>query len=193
MSEVNSTAPAVLDKPAKPSKPYPDFPLTAHPAGYWCKKIRRRHHYFGPWADPDGALTKYLEQQDALHAGHTPGSDPEALTVKDLANADLNAKQTLVDAGELSPRTWGEYKETADLLVSHFGKARLVADLGTSDFATLRKCMAKRWGPVRLGNAIQRVRSMFKDAADNDLVERPVRYGQGFARPSAAGSGGSRI
>ena len=31
-------------------------------------------HYFGPWDDPDGALEKYLEQKDDLHAGRKPGS-----------------------------------------------------------------------------------------------------------------------
>ena len=36
MSEDHPTAPAPSGKPAKPSKPSPDFPLTAHPAGYWC-------------------------------------------------------------------------------------------------------------------------------------------------------------
>src|SRR5437870_9491716 len=63
MSEPHSTVPVVADKPVKPSKPYPEFPLTAHPAGYWCKKIRGKLHYFGAWADPDGALAKYLEQE----------------------------------------------------------------------------------------------------------------------------------
>ena len=66
MSESHPTPPS---KPAKPSKPYPDYPLTAHPAGYWCKIIRGKLYYFGPWSDPDGALAKYLEQKDALHAG----------------------------------------------------------------------------------------------------------------------------
>jgi integrase len=184
MSEGNSTTPAVPDKPAKPNKPYPEFPLTAHPAGYWCKKIRGKIHYFGPWNDPDSALAKYLEQKDALHAGRAPRPDTQGLTVKELANAFLNHKQALLDAGELSPRTWGEYKGACDLLVGQLGKSRVVADLGPDDFAALRKRMAKRWGPTRLGNVIQYVRSVFKFAADNDLIGRAVRYGQGFQRPS---------
>src|SRR6058998_1977164 len=107
MSENHPTAPAAS---VKPNKPYPAFPLTAHPAGYWCKKIRGKLYYFGPWADPDGALGKYLDQEDALYAGRKPRPDTEAATVKDLANAFLNQKQTLVDAGELSPLTWADYK-----------------------------------------------------------------------------------
>src|SRR5437763_2147753 len=107
MSEVHPTAPAPTVKPAKP---YPDFPLFAHAAGVWAKKIRGKMHYFGPWADPDGALAKYLEQKDALHAGKTPRPDPDALKVKDVANAFLIAKQALVDAGELAQRSWDDYK-----------------------------------------------------------------------------------
>ncbi len=133
MSKKHSTAPGKPGKPDKPDKPYPDFPLTAHPAGYWCKKIRGKIHYFGPWADPDAALAKYLEQKDALHAGRKPREDTEGLTVKELANRFLSAKQTLLDAGELSPRTWDEYKETTDLLVKEFGKGRVVKDLGPDE------------------------------------------------------------
>src|SRR5262249_2673806 len=53
------------------------------------------------------------------------------------------------------------------------------------DFAALRNKAATRWGPVRLGNVIQRIRSVFKLGTDNGLLERPPRYGQGFKRPSA--------
>jgi integrase len=201
MSDHHPTAPAVPDKTAKPrkptttsattasklakpSKPYPEFPLTAHPAGYWCKKIRGKLHYFGPWNDPDGALQKYLDQKDALHAGRKPRADSEALTVQELANAYLNQKQTLVDAGELSALTFADYKRVAVELVKHTGKRRVVADLDADDFAALRTKMAKKWGPHRLKKSIQYVRSMFKHAYDSGLMDRPMRFGPGFQRPS---------
>src|SRR5262245_6307893 len=162
MPEPHSTAPGAAAKATKPGKPYPEYPLTAHPAGYWCKKIRGRIHYFGPWADPDGALAKYLEQKDALHAGRKPREQGEGATVKELCNRFLNAKRALVGSGELTERSWDDYKAAADLIVPHFGKGRLVADLDPEDFAAMRRKMAKRWGPVRLGNVIQRVRTIFK-------------------------------
>src|SRR5262245_42029421 len=117
-------------KRPKPNKPSEDFPLFPHDNGYWAKKIRGKLHYFGPWGDADAALTKYLEQKDPLHAGRKPRPDAGAVTVRDVANSFLNAKQALVDAGELTPRSWAEYKEATDLLVGQFGKSRLVADLG---------------------------------------------------------------
>jgi integrase len=185
MSNTDSTTPSGAGKPAKPSKPYPEFPLTAHPAGYWCKKIRGKIHYFGPWADPDAALNSYLAQKDDLHAGRKPRSDPGAVTVKDVVNAFLIAKQALVDAKELSQRTWDDYKLICDLVVSHLGKGRLVSDVGPDDFGPLRDKMAKRWGPHRLGaKLIQYTRSIFKHAFDSGMIPAPVRFGPGFKRPS---------
>jgi integrase len=181
MSETHPTAPA---GPVKPAKPYPEFPLTAHPAGYWCKKIRGKLHYFGPWADPDGALKKYLGQKDALHAGRKPRESTEGATVHELANRFLNQKQALVDVGELSPRTWRDYKEACDAIVAAFGKRRLVADIDPDDFADLRKKLAGKWGPHRLSKTIQFVRCVFKFAFEAGLVAVPVRFGPGFKRPS---------
>src|SRR5262249_23946796 len=130
MSEDHPTA------PVKPSKPSPAFPLFPHATGRWAKKIRGKMHSFGSWTDPDAALAKYLEQKDALHAGKKPRPDPEALTVKEIANAFLNHKQQLADAGELSPRTWAGYKIAADVLVAHLGKTRIVADLDPQEFTS---------------------------------------------------------
>jgi integrase len=181
MSEHHPTAPAA---PVKPTKPRPDFPLFPHATGRWAKKIRGQLHYFGKWEDPDGALNNYLDQKDDLHAGRKPRQDPEALTVKELANHFLNAKQALVDEGRLSPLTWGDYKTACVEVVAAFGKSRLVSDLRPDDFARLRARMAKKWGLERLCKTIQFVRCVFRYAFEADLIDRPVRFGPDFKRPS---------
>lgn len=182
MSETNSIA---AGKAGKPAKPTADFPLFPHATGRWAKKIKGRLVYFGPWSDPAGSLKKYEEQKDDLHAGRKPKEQVSAgVSIKDLCNKFLNAKQALVDSGELTLRSWQDYKSATDLIVAHFGKWRLLTDLDIDDFAKLRNKMAKKWGPVTLGNTIQRIRVAFKYAFDAGLSDRPIRYGPGFKRPS---------
>ena len=72
MSVRDFTTPVPAGKAAKPNKPYPEFPLFAHATGRWAKKIRGQWVYFGPWAYPDAALAKYLDNEEALHAGRKP-------------------------------------------------------------------------------------------------------------------------
>jgi integrase len=184
MSDANSTAPAVSGKPTKPGKPTPEFPLFPHAAGVWAKKIRGKLHYFGPWDDPDGALAKYLEQKDALHTGRTPRPDPEALTVKDVANAYLNAKQQAVEAGELSPRTWTDYHSIMDMMVAGLGKQKLVTALDPQDFAALKAKLAKKNGPPRMSTIVQVVRCAFKHVYETGALDRPMRFGPAFKRMS---------
>jgi integrase len=173
-------------KPAidKPKKPSPDFPLYAHRNGCWAKKIRGKTHFFGPWHNPDGALANYRQRKDDLHAGRKPRPERDRVPVKELANGFLNAKKGRVDNGELSPRTWDDYKRVCDLLVDRFGKNRLVADLRPDDFQELRKHMAATWGPHRLGTSIQMIRTVLKYACDSELIGGPVRFGSEFKRPS---------
>jgi hypothetical protein len=169
-----------------PAKPSADFPLFPHKAGYWAKKILGSLRYFGPrWGSPEEALAEYEEQKEALHAGRTLRQQAQAPTVKDVCNAFLAHKEALVQAGELTPRSWGNYRRTCELLVRQFGKARLAEDLRQEDFAALQARMAKRWGPVRMGVEIQYVRSVFRYAVESGLLARPVVFGPGFARPSA--------
>jgi hypothetical protein len=184
MSAPHPTAPADSDKPAKPGKPYPEFPLFAHAAGVWAKTIRGRMHYFGPWADPDAALKEYLEQKDALHAGKTLRPDPASLIVKDIANAFLIAKEQAVNAGELSPRTWADYRAIMDMMVHGFGKHRPVADLDPQDFAALKTKLAKKNGPARMSTIVQVIRCAFKHAYDVGSLDRPMRFGPSFKRTS---------
>ncbi|AMV27296.1 hypothetical protein VT84_23045 [Gemmata sp. SH-PL17] len=117
MSKKDSTPAPSDDKPPKPNKSYPDFPLFPHAAGVLAKKIRGKMHYFGSWDDPDGAFKKCLAERDALHSGRKPWESVEGDTVKTLCNDFLNAKQVLVDSGEQTRRSWQNYKETSEMVV----------------------------------------------------------------------------
>jgi integrase len=171
-------------KVAKPSKPYPDFPLFPHATKRWAKKIRGKFHYFGPWDDADAALQKYLDQKDDLHAGRTPRGTANGLTIADLCNQFLNAKRHLLDAGEIGDLSFRDYFGTASRIVDAFGRNRLVDDLAADDFESFRSMLAKTLGPVSLGNEIARIRMVFKYGYDQAVIDKPIRYGQSFNRPS---------
>jgi integrase len=177
MSKSNSTA--------KPAKPYADFPLFAHATGRWAKKIRGKLHYFGKWEDHAAALKKYLDERDDLHAGRTPrASSEDGFTVRELCNRFLTSKRHLLDTRELSPRTFQDYYDTCKIIVDKFGAGRLVLDLRPDDFEALRVGLPKTWGPRRRGKTIQMIRSVFRYAVDEDLVDKAVKFGKQFRPPS---------
>jgi integrase len=201
MSDVDSTGPRTADKPdrdpgttpatpaagkpAKPAKPSPDFPLFAHAAGVWAKKIRGKLYYFAPWDDPQGALKKYNEQAEALHAGRVPGrkaADPNALTLLDVANDYLLAKREARDAGELSPRTWDDYRTIMEMMLKGIGSRRAAVSLEPQDFAALKAKLAKRNGPHRMCTIIQVIRCAFRHAYETGALDRPMRFGPDFKR-----------
>jgi integrase len=189
----------------RPKKPYPNFPLTVHASGKWQKRILGHTHYFGCWAkrvngvltriEGDGwkeALELYKAQADDLHAGRTPRAKSDQLTLKALCNRFLTAKQQKREAGKLSSRMYerigaenpkGEYPNTTDRLIKEFGGNRLVDDLTPDDFGALRSSLEKQFGPVRLGNEIQKVRTVFKFGTDNGLIQKTIPYGGMFRKP----------
>lgn len=104
-------------------------------------------------------------------------------TVADLCNHFLTAKTRQKESGELSPRMFGEYKATTDRMVAEFGKHRPVDDLRPADFANYRAGLAKQFGYVRIGNEVQKVRTVFKFGVENGLIEKPVVFGSEFKKP----------
>jgi integrase len=160
--------------------------LFAHQTGRWCKKIKGKLIYFGKVSDGwRAALEKYEAERDYWHTGRTPPTNPDGLTVARLCDHFYRAKQQRHAAGEITARTLAEYDTTCKALTVAFGRNRLVIDLDAKDFAALRTQLAKNNGPVRMVNEITRVRGVFKFAFDNNLIDRPMRYGTEFNRPSA--------
>jgi integrase len=149
-------------KVPKPDKPYPEFPLSPHPSGQWCKRIQGTLHYFGSWDDPQAALDKYLEERDYLHAGTTP--PVQRRTVADLLNEFLGIKKQALDLGEMTDSSWQEIVRVTDAIAGHFGKNRPLEHLGnlTGLRAALAKGTTGTLGPAALKRRLTIARSVFK-------------------------------
>jgi hypothetical protein len=182
-----STASARQEKAASKSAwepPYPDFPLSFHPpSGRLYKKIKGKRVYFGYASDWQSAVDKYGRQREDLYAGRKPRPERDGLPLVDLVNRFLTAKLHRVESGELTQRSWNDYKATCGRVLDCFGKRRVVEDLRAEDFETLRADLQKSRGLVALGNEIQRIRTLFKYGWDSDLIASPVKYGPDFKRP----------
>lgn len=170
------------------AKPYPQFPLTAHPNGQWCKKVRGKLRYFG--RDADAALTQYLAEKDELFAGREPERQPERLSVKELIGAFLDAKQSLVDEGEIGERSLEGYHETCKRIGKSLGLSRPVDSLSPKDFLKLRTDLSqgktKRLSSKTLQGELTRARVLLKFAQDNGMVEKLLLYRQALKAPSRA-------
>jgi integrase len=186
MTKSNSTKSTPSVKPERPE----GSPLFFHATGRWAKKIGGKFHYFGRASHAE-ALALYESQKDELHAGQVLEEKPEGLTVYWLCYEFLVAKKDQHNAGELAARTYADYQAVCKLLCRKLGKTRLVSDLKPSDFAKLRSLMTKpkdkgglQWGPVRVANVVQRIRTVFKWAFDSRRIKEPVWFGPDFKRPS---------
>lgn len=178
----------------KPSKPFPSFPLTAHPNGQWCKKILGKLHFFGVWADPDAAHQNYLRIAEDLHAGRDPSPAAEGeFTVKELGNQFLAYQMQRVETGQIGGRWFEDCRRVVRQFARSIGTARSVKSLTADDFLNYRRLIGLRGlrGNKPLGvHAITRtivaIQSMFKWGVQTGVLEQLPRYGQAFAKPSAA-------
>lgn len=169
----------------KPLKPRKDFPLFPHPNGQWCKKIRGKQYFFGVWGKTDEAETEYLRIREYLQAGRLPpATTVDGIRMNDLCNRFLNAKRSMVDSQELSIRSFHDYHAACAEIIEHFGKERLVDDCRPDDFEEFRVKACKGRGPYAIAKIVTVTRMVFSFAYDNEMIEKPIRFGQQFAKPS---------
>ena len=208
MTSGNSTKAPAKAKPAKikPEKPYPDFPLTAHAAGQWCKKIKGKIHYFGKWSEPDAALAKYNDQIDAIYAGLNPNDlvvkfDVNAITIDVLVNLFLKSKQDAVDSGEIETPTFDNYQNHCRRILKEFPRIKLVEEIRPPDFRRLRTSLTKPREVKKSGKVIRRakesvtqksietaithIRAVFNWGAKNYYIKVPLAqlWGTEFNKP----------
>jgi len=170
----------------KPKKPYDGFPLFPHARGYWAKKICGRMCYFGRIEDGwQAALQRFERERDALYAGRNPADYNTGLTVGRALDLFLSAKDAMVEAGDLKPRTYREYMVTCKAVADALKRTRSVDSLTAAEFEDLRAALAKRFGPVRLSREITQVRTIFRYVYEAGHIDKPIRFGPTFKAPKA--------
>jgi integrase len=177
--------PDQLTPGVKPAKPYQSFPLYPHATKRWAKKIKGKTYFFGPWGDWKRALEEYQRAVPFLQLGKpVPPKDSDALSVADLVNTFLEHRDAQVKSGELSQRHFGDLKRTGAFLIECLGRNTNVELLTPQDFADLRSRIAKKGSLIYVANEVQRCRTMFNFAYKNQMIDRPVKMGLSFAKPT---------
>ncbi len=169
-------------KSKKPKKPHPDFPLTPHASGVFCKKIRGRQYYFT--ADPDEALSQYNKIKDDLLEGRDPRKEKPGESLGWLCNAFMDSRKAKLEGDEITQRTLDDYHATCKRMLEHFGKNRRLESLGPLDFGRLKAKYTNGWGPVTVKNEIGRANVVLRYAYDIKAVPSPIHTGPDFKRPT---------
>ena len=155
--------------------------------GYWYKTVRGRRKYF-EHIDNDPNGQKSLEQWFAVK--DDPVAEPKRVqngdcTLLDIVNDFCAHKQSRYESGELSKRMYDEYVAVCATILETLDKQQAAKNIGKDDFAKIRRVLSGSYGVNGLTKRIQQTRSLFKYAYESELIDRPVRYGQSFNKPTA--------
>ena len=173
---------------SKPKRPRKAKTLSFHKGRqYWYKTIRGRRKYYESLAnDPTGqkSLEQWLATKDDPFA-ETKRVQVDGITLLDIVNRFLAFKESRRDSGEMSKRMFDEYHSICEILLGVLDKGQVAANLDSADFAKVRQTLSKRYAVNGLSKRIQQVRTIFKFAYETALLDRPMRFGPEFAKPSA--------
>jgi integrase len=148
------------------------FPLTLHPTGQYCKKIRGKIRYFG--TDKKKALERYLAQATYLHGGQglMQKASNGKMTLKQLCGLYLQYQHSRVLAGALTPKHYNDSIDSLGRLMSFLGQSCRIESISTLDLQNYKRKLQSMYGSVhRLNLNISVMKAMFHWARRNDVLE----------------------
>lgn len=177
------------------------FPLTKHPNGQWCKRVKGVLRYFG--TDPAEAVNRWLAEKDDLLAGRKPRNRSRgSYTLEDAVNLYLHHVKGQVERGEKSPRWFEDMKSTGAMVLEGLGRKWAVEALTPEDFAELRQRLSiitrvskaeteadgkqpkpRQASHTTVNNRIIRCRTMFNWMVKSGILDRAPEYGTAFDPP----------
>lgn len=124
------------------------FPLTRHPTGQYCKKIRGRMYYFG--FDKQQALERYLDQATYLHGGQNLIYDSSNgnMSLIELCDLYLQYQHSKVLANNLSPKHHNDQISSLNKLMSFLGQSRKIKNISTLDLQNYKRKLQSTYGSV---------------------------------------------
>jgi integrase len=148
------------------------FPLTLHPTGQYCKKVKGKMYYFG--SDKRQALEKYLDQATYLHGGQNnlqqqkPTSDN--MTLKQLCDMYLKYQYSKLQANDLTASHHNEQIGSLNKLMAFLGQID-INNISTLDLQNYKRRIQKSHVSVcRLNLHISIMKALFHWARKNDVL-----------------------
>jgi len=147
------------------------FPLTLHPTGQYCKKIKGRIRYFG--TDKKKALERYLAQATYLHGSQSlmqKGSNGK-MTLKQLCDLYLQYQHSRLLAGALTPKHYNDDIKSLGRLMSFLGQSCRIESISTLDIQSYKRKLQSVYSVNRQNLHIGIMKAMFHWARRNDVLE----------------------
>jgi len=148
------------------------FPLTLHPTGQYCKKIKGKIRYFGK--DKKKALEKYLAQSTYMHG---PQSLAEKIsngkmTLRQLCNLYLQYQNSRVLVGDITAKHYNDSKYSLDRLMAFLGPGCRIENISTLDLQNYKRKLQSSYPSIDRQNLhIGIMKAMFHWARKNDVLE----------------------
>jgi len=109
------------------------FPLTLHPTGQYCKKIKGKIYYFG--TEKKQALKRYLDQATYLHGSRNliQKASNGNMTLKELCDLYLQYQHSKVLADDLTAKHHNDQISSLSKLMFFLGQSRRINEISTLD------------------------------------------------------------
>jgi integrase len=147
------------------------FPLTLHPTGQYCKKIKGKIYYFG--SDKKDALQRYLDQATYLHGCQNTLRKPtgDNMTLKQLCEMYLKYQYSKLQANDLTASHHNEQIGSLNKLMAFLGQNIDINDISILDLQNYkRRIQTSHVSVCRLNLHISIMKALFHWARKNDVL-----------------------
>jgi len=148
------------------------FPLTLHPSGQYCKKIKGHIYYFG--SDRKQALERYLDQAIFLHGYNNTllKSTNGNMALKEICDLYLKYQHTKLLADNLTARHHNDQIRNLNKLMEFLGESCRIKSISKLSLQNYKRSLQKHYSSVcRLNLHLSIMKAMFHWARKNDILK----------------------